>query len=225
MFRDGTDYYVNFSPPSFDKPFWTARMNSDFSEADVYCSELMIQPDGNTRNLTNPIHYPLDQILLVFHLSSRGGILIHAAAIEINKKSYLFAGRSGAGKTTLSRQFITKYSETPLSDDRVFIRKIDGDFLAFGTPWYGEGGFAVNRGVPLGGIFFLAQSNTNMIEDISPVTTIEKLLPVSSIPWYAPEPMSNILAFCDDLITHIPSHILHFKPDSEVVDMLEKFVS
>jgi hypothetical protein len=225
MFRDETNYYVSFFPPSFNKPFWIAKMNSDFSKADIRCSDYSIHMNGDTKKLINPVHYPLDQILLVFHLASREGVLFHAAAIEIKKKSYLFAGRSGAGKTTLSRQFIAKYPEAPLSDDRVFIRKIDGDFLAFGTPWYGEGGFAINRGVPLGGIFFLAQSNANIIEEITLLTTIEKLLPIASIPWYDPEPMKNILDYCDDLIAHIPAYILHFKPDTEIVDVFEQFIS
>ncbi len=225
LFSSGEEYFLFFKPPIFDKPYLIARMNQDISKAVIYCSRHLISEKEGSPVFINPFHYPLDQILFMHYLASRAGILVHAAGIEINGKGYIFAGRSGAGKTTISRQFVSRSFGTMLSDDRVIIRKIDDTFKVFGTPWPGEGGFAVNRGVPLGGIFFIAHRNTNMIEEIIPLTTIEKLLPVASIPWYDHEPMSNILSFCDDLIAHVPSYILHFSLDTGVVDMLEKFIS
>jgi hypothetical protein len=225
MYRDKENYCMCFHPATFEHPLWTAIINPQFSAATIYCSNLSLHSHRNQTMVTNPVRYPFDQILLMHHLASRAGILVHAAGIEINGKGYIFAGRSGAGKTTISGQFVSRAFGTMLSDDRVIIRKIDDTFKVFGTPWPGEGGFAVNRGVPLGGIFFIAHHNSNMIEEIIPLTTIEKLLPVASIPWYDHEPMSNILSFCDDLIAHVPSYILHFSLDTGVVDMLEKFIS
>lgn len=225
MYRDTENYYISFHPTTFDYPLWTAIINREFTTATIYCSNLSLHADGDQAVVTNPVRYPFDQILLMHYLASRSGILVHAAGIEINGKGYIFPGKSGAGKTTISKQFVSKSFGTMLSDDRLIIRKIDDTFMVFGTPWPGEGGIVINRGVPLNGIFFISHSTINKIERISPDTTVEKLLPIVSIPWYDPEPMKNILGFCDDLIKHIPAYILHFKPDRDVVDIFEQFVS
>lgn len=224
MFRNSNGYYLTFHPPQFIRPFWTARMRRSFTDVTVFCDKELLQ-NQEVDGIVNPVRYPFDQILLMHYLASRKGMVIHAAGIEINKKGYLFAGRSGAGKTTISKQFVSKGFGSMLSDDRVIIRKIDDTFMVFGTPWPGEGGIAVNRGIPLGGLFFLSHSESNRIEEIIPGTTVEKLLPVVSIPWYDPEPMKDILGLCDDLIAHIPSFLLYFKPDTEVVDVFAKRVS
>lgn len=224
MFRRGNLYSLDFHPPEFSRPFWRAVMKQSFTEVTVYCDgSLFKNPNGI--GIANPVCYPLDQILLMHYLATRDGLIVHGAGIELKGKGYVFAGRSGAGKTTISKQFIARGLGLLLSDDRVIIRKTDDTFRVFGTPWPGEGGFAVNRGVPLGGIFFLARNSQNMIEEIPSLTTIENLLPVVSIPWYDPEPMSGILGFCDDLIAHIPSYMFHFMPDTGAVDMFEKFIS
>jgi hypothetical protein len=167
----------------------------------------------------------VDQILLIYFLSQREGALIHAAGIDINGKGYIFPGKSGAGKTTLLKQFVAKNHKGLLSDDRIVIRKIDNNFMAFGTPWPGEGKIAVNKSVFLNGIFFITHSSVNRIEQIKPQKAFEKLLPVASIPWYDEEIMTKILSFCNDLISNIPAYELHFKPDAEVVDVFEKIVS
>jgi hypothetical protein len=225
MLRHKNIYFMTYHPPDFEQPFWVAEINHEFTDISVFCSEQAFQPHDKHILAFNPFGYPLDQIVMMYYLAKRQGVIVHAAGIEMNGKGYIFPGRSGAGKTTISRQFVATGSCSMLSDDRVIVKKLENTFMAFGTPWPGEGGIAVNRGIPLAGIFFITHSETNRIEKITPSTTIEKLMPVTSIPWYDPEPMENILGFCNNLITHIPSYILHFRPDTEVVDVLEKFIS
>ena len=64
-----------------------------------------------------------------------------------------------------------------------------------------------------------------MIRTIKPKEAMERLMPVTSIPWFDEKAMSAILSFCEELVFHVPAYELHFRPDSEVVDFLEKFVS
>jgi hypothetical protein len=151
--------------------------------------------------------------------------LVHAAGININGRCCVFPGRSGAGKSTLSRQFLNGTGAELLSDDRIILRKIDDIFKAFGTPWPGDAGIAENKNFPLYGIFFIHHAGENMIREIKPREAIERLMPVTSIPWYDEKTMSDILSICEDLVFNVPAYDLHFKPDKEVVDYLEKFVS
>jgi hypothetical protein len=43
------------------------------------------------------------RILTAYALLPRGGVLLHSAAVVVDGKVHVFIGRSGAGKTTLSR--------------------------------------------------------------------------------------------------------------------------
>ncbi|MEW6052909.1 MAG: hypothetical protein AB1552_03850 [Nitrospirota bacterium] len=225
MFRDGSDYCVLYNPPVSEHPLWLARMNHDIAEVTVYCSDyLAIEKDGRPF-LSNPVRYPLDQILLMYHLAQRAGALVHAAGIIIDKKGYIFPGRSGAGKTTLSRQFVKKAYADMLSDDRVAVRMTDNAFRVFGTPWPGEGGIAMNKSVVLEGIFFLAHADDNRIEQITQREAFESLIAVVSVPWYDREIMPHILFFCEELTSRVPAYRLHFRPGTEVVDILENFLS
>jgi hypothetical protein len=160
----------------------------------------------------------------MYALAGRKGACIHSSAVDLNGKGYLFPGRSGAGKSTISRSFISK-NHTVLSDDRVVVRKIGDTFRCFGTPWAGDAEIAQNRSLPLHGIFFIIHGNENRLEKIKPAEAFEKLMPVTSIPWYDEKVMSDILSFCEDMVMNVPAYELHFRPDNEVVDFLEKFIS
>lgn len=226
LFLNSNDYFLVLNPPALNKqPIWIARFNSNFTKVTVSCSEKLISASDGSVMVSNPVCYPLDQILLMYFLAQREGALIHAAGIDINGRGYIFPGKSGAGKSTLLRQFAAKKYPVLLSDDRIVIRKIDKAFMTFGTPWPGEEGIAINKSVPLSGIFFISHGSDNRIKEIDKKKALEMLLPVTSIPWYDREIMTNILIFCEDVLSNIPSYELYFKPDFEVVDVLEKFAS
>jgi hypothetical protein len=227
MFVNDDEYFVALNPPVLNKRIvWLARFKKDFSKTIIYCSK-MLMPAHQMTELTkviNPLCYPLDQILLMYYLSQREGALIHCAGLEYDGRGFIFPGRSGAGKSTISRNFVLK-NHVVLSDDRVAIRKIGGSFTVFGTPWSGDAEIAENRSLPLRGIFFIRKSDEIVIKELTPAEAAERLMPVTSIPWYDEEAMSNILSFCEDLVLHIPSYDLYFTPGVEVVDFFEKFIS
>jgi hypothetical protein len=225
MFQDKDDFWLTLHPPAFEQPFWLARINRDFTQAIVYCSEKLVNQRNGRKALSNPVKYPLDQILLMYILAPKQGALLHAAGIDINGVGYIFPGKSCAGKSTLTQQLAIRKHIGLLSDDRIVVRKMNGAFKAYGTPWPGEAGIALNKSVPLSGIFFINHASDNRIKEITPGQALKRLLPVTSIPWYDREIMPEILTFCEDLILNVPIYDLYFKPTVEVVDVFEKFVS
>ena len=225
MFQDGIDYLLALKSPAFDQPFWVARINHYFREATIYLSEKLVRREHGRTVLSNPVGYPLDQILLMYILARKQGALLHAAGIDVNGKGYIFPGKSGAGKSTITRKFAALKDIGLISDDRIVVRKIGGGFKAYGTPWPGEAGIAFNKSVALSGIFFMNHGSANRIKEISPQQALERLLPVTSIPWYDREIMPKILTFCEDVISLVPTYDLYFKPSIEVVDVFEQFVS
>jgi hypothetical protein len=226
MYCSDNGYMITFMQPG-DKniPLYLVYISLDFTEITIHCSEKLVQTHNDKSSVLNPVCYPLDQILLMYYLAQREGALIHAAGLCFNNKGYIFPGKSGAGKSTISRQFAGIDEYEFISDDRIIVRKMDNTFKAFGTPWPGEAGIAVNKAVPLSGIFFISQASFNKIEEIKPHKALERLLPVVSIPWYDKEVMIKILDFCEDLISHVPVYELHFKPGNEIIDVFQNFVS
>lgn len=225
MFRDGDQYFwMDVPASSGEKPDCVACFKRRPEKVTVYCGESCLTEVSGKKMLLNPVTYPLDQILLMYALAEREGACLHATAFDVHGRGYLFPGRSGAGKSTLSRIFTAK-NRTVLSDDRVVVRKIGDAFRCFGTPWAGDADRAENRNLPLHGIFFILHGDENRIDKITPGEAFKKLMPVTAIPWYDEKVMPDILSFCEDLALNVPVYDLHFKPDVEAVDFLEKFVS
>lgn len=225
MSRKGEDYWLTLSPPAFEHPLWIAKINRDFTKASVYCGAKLVHEKDGAISVRNPVAYPLDQILLMYFLANRGGAIFHAAGVVMHGKSFIFPGRSGAGKSTIMRQFAAGEETRPLSDDRMVVRRIGGEFTAFGTPWPGEEEIAENASAPLSGIFFIRHGSANRIEALKRREAMENILPVASIPWYDRRIMPEILDFCGDLISRVPTYRLCFKPDLEVVDVFKNFIS
>jgi hypothetical protein len=225
MFRDGDEYCIIFHPPASKHPLWMAKTDPDFKKITVHCSEQITTKRKQKTILSNPVCYPLDQILLMYILAQRSGILVHAAGIEINGHGFIFPGKSGAGKSTLTRQFAGRTRIGLLSDDRMAVRKVDGVLKAFGTPWPGEAKIAVNKSVPLAGMFFIEHGSKNAIKEIKPQAALERLLPVISVPWYDQETFPKILIFCEELISRVPAYEFQFEPTSEAVDAFEAFIA
>ncbi len=226
MFREGDDYWIILHPPSHEKPFWAARFNRDVKEVTVYCGARFFQERERETIILNPVRYPLDQLLIMYILARHQGAVIHAAGMEMSGKGFILAGPSGAGKSTLARLFNASIGQNNpgvlvLSDERIVTRKVNGTFKAYGTPWHGEEGTTRNKCVPLSGIFFLNHGKENRAKPLKPQQALERLLQVTSIPWYDRDVMPGVLLFCEELLTRVPLFEFHFTPGLEAIRFLE----
>lgn len=225
VYQDPSFYWIVLKPPALENPLWAARFDHEFSRGTVFCGEKLKQNRNGRVVLKHPVGYPLDQILMMHVLARIGGMLIHAAGWAVNDSGWIFAGKSGAGKSTISNLIVEATGGTFLSDDRIIIRKIGREFLMYGTPWPGDAGYAVNASVPLKGIFFLSKGEENSIRALTPADAIARLMPVASILWYDREKVELMMTFCDDLLSAIPMYELTFVPDQAVVSYLETFIN
>jgi hypothetical protein len=173
----------------------------------------------------NPLFYPLDQILTMYVLARCRGVLIHAAGWQMGERGYLFPGRSGRGKSTISRLLIEAGLGQVIGDDRIVARERSGVFRIFGTPWPGELGIVRNTSVPLCGMFFLTHAEENRIVPLSATAAVERLFPVASIPWYETDVLSEVLATCEELVTGIPAYEFRFTPDARAPALLAEFTA
>ncbi len=198
--------------------------NQDCRSMVMHCHEDLVLERADRTILANPLRYPVDQLLLMLILARRQGAVIHSAGINFFDRTCLFPGISGAGKSTISRLCAGKRDMEILSDDRIIVKQDDDGFRAYGTPWSGEAGIAVNRSAPLAAVFFLKKGEENRITKLSPAEALKLLLPTVSIPWFDPAGRDGVLNFCDRLLSATPLYKLSFTTDGTVADFLAEFM-
>ena len=222
MYRKGSAYCLVLQPRSFSHPHSVVQFDLEKPRLTVYPGGKYITHKKTVTKMTNPLHYPLDQLLLMYILARRQGVLLHAAGINISGLGFVFPGSSGAGKSTLVRQFMPQYRNLILSDDRIIIRNIKNRYQLFGTPWPGEAGNALNQSLNLNAFFFLNKATANRITELKSQQAMEKLLHVTSIPWFDANVLPDLLESCQQLTTNIPCYDLFFKPDTGIRTFLQE---
>ena len=139
-------------------------------------------------------------------LPEHDGMLLHASAIGYEGKAYLFSADSGVGKSThtwLWQQVFGKDRVTVINDDKPALRLTNHGWYAYGTPWCGKNGINQNLRLPLGGICFLEQGQTNHIERCSRDDLAFRLLKQTHRP-QDPARMNKLLSLIDNLANQVP---------------------
>jgi hypothetical protein len=182
-------------PAARDTPLVQARFDREVTRVRMVCAK-HLDTEGR---FWSPLCYPLDQLLTVHRLAREGGTIVHCALVDVDGAGVICPGVSGAGKTTLSRQLLGARGLRVLSDDRAVVRPSGNGYRAYGTPWPGEGGFAVNASVPLVGIGFIEHRPVPETTPLTPGEAIRRLVRVASIPWYDREAMGRVFDGLADL--------------------------
>jgi hypothetical protein len=219
-YRDGRDVLlVHTMGPDPDQLLWVLRLPAAEDHVEVTVGPDLLRRVENGL-VPNPLRYPIDQLLLIHLLPRRDGVLLHAAGVRRDGRALLFAGRSGAGKSTLTRLALRQDGWDGLSDDRMIVRLVDSEVLAFGTPWGGTDQIAVNQGAPLGALAFLHQAPRNRLQRLEPRRALEQLLPVASILWFDVDRMTQSLTLCEQLLERVPAYELHFRDEVSILETL-----
>ena len=116
---------------------------------------------GRIRQSANP--YSIDAAMRIVHsllLARQGGLLVHAASAVRNGRAFLFAGVSGAGKTTISR--LAPPDATLLTDEISYLLREGEGLQRFRHAIPGElASPGENMRAPLAALYLLAQGPEN----------------------------------------------------------------
>lgn len=104
------------------------------------------------------------------------GFQLHASAVMLDGKAYLFSAPSGTGKSTHTEKWCRLFGAQIINDDKPTLRRTDGVWTVYGTPWSGKNDLSCPVGVPLGGIAFLERGSVNKIGKISPMEAVPAIL-------------------------------------------------
>jgi hypothetical protein len=175
---------------------------------------------GSVQQPASP--YAIDSVLRIIHslvLARRGGFLLHAASAIRHGCAFLFAGVSGAGKTTISR--LAPSDAKLLTDEISYVVQHEGDYCACGTPFAGELARAgENVSAPIKTLFLLEKGPENRIEPVTESEAIHSIL--RNLLFFAedPELVNQVFRSVCEFANQVPVRRLIFVPDERVWNII-----
>jgi hypothetical protein len=165
----------------------------------------------------------LDEMMATCFLSQRDGLYFHACGMNAwGGRGFMFAGYSGTGKSTTARIWRAAGAAALLSDERVAVRKQNGQFWLHGTPRHSDiEDSSSPEKVALERIFILKHAAQNEAHHTQAASAVAALAARSYLPFWDRDGVDRALAFLDELTQAIPCYELGFVPDSSVVDYIK----
>lgn len=164
------------------------------------------------------LNYPYDQAILMNRMAWFGAGVLHASGIDDGGRGLVFAGRSGAGKTTIARLW-REAGARLLNDDRVIVRAEKNRALLASSPWRGEERQLAAAMLPLRAIFHLRQAERNCLTPVRGAESLARLLANAAAPFYLPGSMDRLLESWVSVAESVPSFELEFRPEAAAIEL------
>lgn len=131
------------------------------------------------------------------------GFQLHASAVVLDGKAYLFSAPPGTGKSTHTEKWCRLFGARYLNDDKPAIRCVNGVWTAYGTPWSGKHDLSSPEGAPVGAVVFLKRGDTNSIRRLRPVEAVPFLIS-QLLRYLTKSAMERQTELADQLLRGIP---------------------
>jgi hypothetical protein len=165
--------------------------------------------------------FPTDQIILAPLLADRRGAILHSAGLVLDGQGLLFAGHSGAGKSTTVKMLADRAKI--LCDDRIIVRRRAEGFRLYGTWSHGEIEAVSNASAPLRAVLFLEKSKANRLIPIrEPKEAARRFLDVLIRPHLTAGWWERSLDLVECLIREVSCYRMEFDKSGRIVPALER---
>jgi hypothetical protein len=163
----------------------------------------------------------LFRMLCSFLLLQEGGVLLHASAVVMRGRAWVFSGPSGSGKTTIAS---LAGRRAVLNDETIALRPDGRGWAACATPFYGSGGPAMaraNAAAPLRGLCFLRKADRFAHRRLSPSEVVARAFPEVMLPKRDHRVAERLLATLAALAAAVPAWELAFAPRAALWSYLD----
>ena len=133
------------------------------------------------------------------------GFMLHASAIVLDGKAYLFTAPSGGGKSThaaLWQQVFGEERVIILNDDKPALRFEDGCWYAYGTPWSGREDKSMPLRAPVAAIGVIEKSGDNHVEKMNEAEAMIHFLQETVYPFERKD-LERLIDLMDSLIRNV----------------------
>lgn len=225
-------------------PYFTDKSDEDMPRIELYrqpeqwllcvsmyrdsetCCRILASRDWHEATLymtTEQKRFAVDNaamLLYAFTSCFKEALTLHASVIRYEGNGYFFLGKSGTGKSTHSRQWLSAFPEAELmNDDNPILRLIDGKPIIFGSPWSGKTPCYKSICAPVRGIVQLKQAPENSFEKLRLPAAYAYMLSSSSGLKILPEVMDTLYATLAAVVQSVPVILLSCLPNEDAAKM------
>ncbi len=163
----------------------------------------------------NTIAYMESAYQFYLELVKYNGFFLHASAVVRDGKAYLFSGPCRVGKSTHTALWQRTFGSDVyvINDDKPALRRIDGTWYAYGTPWCGKDGINRNEKAPLAGVCFLKKAPENRIRRLDAAEAMKKILSQTIYKFHDVRSLDSLLENLDLFLGEIPVYELENIPE------------
>ena len=131
-------------------------------------------------------------------------ILFHGSAISVEGEAFIFAAKSGTGKSTQARLWREYFGEAAvmINDDKPLLKISGNEVRVYGSPWNGKHQLGGNISAPLKAIAILERAEENRISPLDKRSALPMLCQQSYRPRKA-ESLAKTMELIDRLGTGV----------------------
>jgi hypothetical protein len=208
---DGTNVHLSGTfPDDLRRAPWEMTINMADQTGFVRVSSSLRNRD--------PLRYPVDALIIYYLGLFNGGTIIHSSGVDFQGSGFLFAGHSGAGKSTIAR-YCQLAGARILHDDRILVRRHGDTVTAYRMPVYPG---SLPASMRLEKLFFIEQSK-KIYEIPLPDQVTFELLAGHAVqhPFYS-ELITRQVANIASIVEAVPGFRLGFPADAQIGNFLKK---
>lgn len=214
--KDNT--YIRVKTLPFNEKILETYLYSENEKADITLSipkEMETEHEIFVR--TNIWNYLAFENVLINHQ----GFILHSSFISWQNNGILFTAPSGTGKSTQADLW-KKYEDADIyNGDRTIIRKIEGKYYGFGSPYAGSSGIYRNESAPIKAIVVIDQGPDNVIRRLRGREAFLPLFRETLMNTWNKEYMEKMTDLLMDAACQIPVYHLSCRPDQDAVNTVK----
>lgn len=179
--------------------------------------ELYIDYDGGLwdKMIFNALDVP--QMMVDF-----GSALIHCSVVEHDRGCIMFAGDSGAGKSTQAELWEKYRGAEIINGDRGAICAENGEFYVHGVPFNGTSAICSNKRCRAEMLVLLEHGERNEIIKLDEASAFRMLLGKTTYYEWDRQSVENTLDILERFVRTVPIFLLKCLPDESAVRTLEE---
>lgn len=146
--------------------------------------------------------------------------MIHGSVINLNGQGIVFLGKSGTGKSTHSRLWLSHIPETSLlNDDNPAIRIKEDGVLIYGTPWSGKTPCYKNESIVLKAFVRLQQAPENKFDLMPGIKGFIAVLPSCTAIRWNKDLFAEMNTTLEKVISKVQVGFLKCLPDQAAAEL------
>ncbi|MEH7884039.1 hypothetical protein V7654_06905 [Bacillus sp. JJ1609] len=204
---------------NWDSPFTSYHVSIKKQEDKITFqrSDYLIESTPDYTSATIQVHdelalkHALMNLYSSYIVHHNWGLLIHSSCAIENGRAHIFAGQSGAGKSTAAK--LSQPREL-LSDEATIVKITQDEVTVFDSPFRSELQYtAYQQPCPLAGIHLLYQADRNRREKLRKPEALLSLMDKVFYWHHDSTETQRIMGLLRTLVEKVPAYELHFRKD------------